>query len=136
MSTLNLVPLKTHLVYEYDSLGTSSRIGNTVLVKLANGQTKQMTKLHKRPFDLVKVPKNSVPTPKSPRSLIAVKKPTANLTPSVSIAPVGKKTMPMSMSTSDTESDSEELAAMSIPKPKRTYTYYNLIKWHYCQYKI
>lgn len=101
-------------------LGTS-RIGNTVLVKLPNGQTKQMTKLHKRPFDLVRVPKNSVPTPKSPRSLIAVKKPTANLTPSVSIAPVGKKTMQLSMSTSETESEGEDFPMTSIPKPKRTY---------------
>lgn len=100
--------------------GTSSaRIGNTVLVKLPNGQTKPMTKLSKRPFDLVRVQKNSVPVQKNARSLIASRKPPANLTPSVSIAPVGKKPMPMSAPTSDTESENEEYMTKNIPKQKR-----------------
>ncbi|RZC39164.1 hypothetical protein BDFB_001515, partial [Asbolus verrucosus] len=91
--------------------GTSStRIGNTVLVKLPNGQTKPMTRLPKRPFDLVRVQKNASPAGSPPvkaqRSLISLKKPGANLTPSVSIAPVSKKFSPLMKSHSD--SDSEE----------------------------
>ncbi|KAL1497297.1 hypothetical protein ABEB36_008285 [Hypothenemus hampei] len=34
-----------------------TRIGNTVLVKLPNGQTKPMTKVSRPPFDLLKMPK-------------------------------------------------------------------------------
>jgi hypothetical protein len=103
--------------------GTSTtRIGNTVLVKLPNGQTKPMTRLPKRPFDLVRVQKNAAsavgtPPVRNPRSLISLKKPGANLTPSVSIAPVAKKFPPMIKSHSD--SDSEEDIKPIIPKIKR-----------------
>lgn len=99
-------------------LGTSStRIGSTVLVKLPNGQTKPMTKLSKRPFELVRVPKGSVPAQKNARSLIAVKKPAAHLTPSVSIAPVGKRPQ-FSRAPSDTDSEGEELMKKPLQRPK------------------
>lgn len=100
--------------------GTSStRIGNTVLVKLPNGQTKPMTRLPKRPFDLVRVQKNTAGPfgpPSSPpasllknmRGMMTVKKPPTNLTPSVSIAPVNKKVSPAMMKRhSDSESEED-----------------------------
>ncbi|XP_044272177.1 helicase ARIP4-like isoform X2 [Tribolium madens] len=98
--------------------GTSSttRIGNTVLVKLPNGQTKPMTRLPKRPFDLVRVQKSptsaGISTP--PKSLISMKKPGTNLTPSVSIAPVTKKIIPP---VTHVDSESEE-DVKSPPKLK------------------
>lgn len=101
--------------------GTSSatRIGNTVLVKLPNGQTKPVTKLPKRPsFEdefPVNVPKGVYPPVPPPKSMQMMqqqqqqqqlRKPGANLTPSVSIAPVAKR--PPSMSSfQQTHSDSD-----------------------------
>lgn len=38
-----------------------TRIGNTVLVKLPNGQTKPMTKVPKPPFDMLKMPRPESP---------------------------------------------------------------------------
>uniref|UniRef100_A0A6P7F9S4 Helicase ARIP4-like n=1 Tax=Diabrotica virgifera virgifera TaxID=50390 RepID=A0A6P7F9S4_DIAVI len=109
--------------------GTSNqtRIGNTVLVKLPNGQTKPMTRIPKRPFELLRVPKNSSQQPMSAprsRSLVTAKKiPSGpDLTPSVSIAPVAKKMMPPMMHRhSDSDSESDERKIMSPPlahKPK------------------
>ncbi|CAH0554440.1 unnamed protein product [Brassicogethes aeneus] len=135
--------------------GTSSttRIGNTVLVKLPNGQTKPMTKLPKRPFELLRVPKGSppqhpfhpghqpppmppacglfppVPPMRAPlpahqqRSLLTAKKPGAGgqLTPSVSIAPVGKKFVPGMVpkleNFSETDSEGEDIK-LPMVKPK------------------
>nr|CAH7754301.1 unnamed protein product [Callosobruchus chinensis] len=78
-------------------LSSSSRIGNTVLVKLPNGQTKPMTRLPKRPFELLRVPKSGVPHPpypgyKGPRAMMQhpeTKRRRAD--PIISIAPVAKK---------------------------------------------
>lgn len=94
-------------------LGTSgTRIGNTVLVKLPNGQTKPMTKLPKRPFELVKIDKGAAGTmsaPKTSCSIVSIKKPQGNLTPSVSIAPVTKKPPTATMRPpSDSESEAED----------------------------
>lgn len=88
----------------FNKPGTSStanqtRIGNTVLVKLPNGQTKPMTRLPKRPpFDVMRMQKQPPPPPLQPQppippieAQIRLKKPSGNLTPSVSIAPVAKK---------------------------------------------
>nr|XP_022902490.1 uncharacterized protein LOC111415174 isoform X2 [Onthophagus taurus] len=99
--------------------GTSgARIGSTVLVKLPNGQT--MTKVIKKPFELVKVPKSAVPPHKSPKNLIAIKKPSGNLTPSVSIAPVMKRPPQLEQRFSDSDSDSEDAMStrVSLQKPK------------------
>ncbi|XP_018335887.1 uncharacterized protein LOC108744551 isoform X2 [Agrilus planipennis] len=78
--------------------GTSgAKIGNTVLVKLPNGETKPMTRIAKRPFDLVRIPKPSnIPKPAN-RSLVSMRRPSnsGQLTPSVSIAPVNKKPAPL-----------------------------------------
>lgn len=110
--------------------GTSNqtRIGNTVLVKLPNGQTKPMTRIPKRPFELLRVPKNMahgpMGAPRSNRSLLTAKRiPTgADLTPSVSIAPVNKKMMPPLLQRhDDSDSESDERKIMSPPlsmKPK------------------
>ncbi|KAK9747318.1 SNF2-related domain [Popillia japonica] len=101
--------------------GTSgARIGNTVLVKLPNGQTKTMTKLTKKPFDLVRMPKTTVP-PHKAKGLIAIKKPASNLTPSVSIAPVMKRgPQHFARTPSDTDSENEDMSLMRrpIPRPK------------------
>ncbi|XP_019868954.2 uncharacterized protein LOC109597651 isoform X3 [Aethina tumida] len=112
---------------------SSTRIGNTVLVKLPNGQTKPMTKLSKRPYDLMKLPKGpppQVPQPpmspmaaaKHPRSLLVPKKPGTHLTPSVSIAPVNKKAqlppiIPKQEQFSESDSDAEDNKP-PIMKPK------------------
>nr|XP_023016446.1 uncharacterized protein LOC111505806 [Leptinotarsa decemlineata] len=104
---------------------TQTRIGNTVLVKLPNGQTKPMTRMPKRPFELLRMPKNAGPSlppmgaPRSNRSLLVTKKPGygpipahlpgADLTPSVSIAPVTKKFMPpIAHRHSDSDSENED----------------------------
>ncbi|KAK5645457.1 hypothetical protein RI129_006757 [Pyrocoelia pectoralis] len=91
--------------------GTSgARIGNTVLVKLPNGETKPMTKIGKRPFELLKVQK-SPPSPlRPPKNLLSPARPSAQgqLTPSVSIAPVMKRPMQLSRPPSDSDSESEE----------------------------
>lgn len=109
-------------------LGTSNqtRIGNTVLVKLPNGQTKPITRLPKRPFELMRVSKNATPPPvgasKPNRSLLAGKKGGADLTPSVSIAPVSKKLIPPTpQRNSDSDSESEDRKPILSPpsqKPK------------------
>ncbi|XP_072386765.1 uncharacterized protein [Diabrotica undecimpunctata] len=114
---------------QFTKPGTSNqtRIGNTVLVKLPNGQTKPMTRIPKRPFELLRVPKNASQQPMSAprsRSLVTAKKiPSGpDLTPSVSIAPVAKKMMPPMMHRhSDSDSESDERKIMSPPlaqKPK------------------
>lgn len=80
-----------------------------------------MTKLPKRPFDFMKMSKSNVPLNKHPRSLISVKKPMpgSSISPSVSIAPVGKRPLPVSRPTSDTDSEAEDIARKPILKPKR-----------------
>ncbi|KAJ8920304.1 hypothetical protein NQ315_011965 [Exocentrus adspersus] len=110
---------------QFSKPGTSNqtRIGNTVLVKLPNGQTKPMTRLPKRPFDLVKVPKNSTGPPataaKITRANLVAKKGGAELTPSVSIAPVAKKFMPPMMPHhSDSDSEAEDHKPMLSPPPR------------------
>lgn len=127
------------LYYCLVSSGTSStRIGNTVLVKLPNGQTKPMTKLSKRPFELVRIQKSMMGAPKNARSLVPLKKPPGNLTPSVSIAPVAKKVISsLSRPPSDTDSENEEeVMRRPLPKPKRMYYLYTaalmLLLWIYC----
>ncbi|XP_056640341.1 uncharacterized protein LOC130447506 isoform X1 [Diorhabda sublineata] len=114
----------------YSKPGTSqqTRIGNTVLVKLPNGQTKPMTRIPKRPFELLryqkKVAQQPMSAPKVSKNLLPPKKiPTGpDLTPSVSIAPVSKKMMPPIMQRhSDSDSESDERKIMSPPlthKPK------------------
>ncbi|KAK9890570.1 hypothetical protein WA026_011940 [Henosepilachna vigintioctopunctata] len=105
---------------------STARIGNTVLVKLPNGQTKPMTRLPKRPVELMRVPKGipgmTMPAPRPPRSLLAVKKPGSHLTPSVSIAPVAgskKHHMPMTKPHhSDSESEGEEVLPAMMPRKK------------------
>ncbi|XP_030764140.1 uncharacterized protein LOC115888533 [Sitophilus oryzae] len=103
--------------------GTSNqtRIGNTVLVKLPNGQTKPMTKVPRPPFDLVKMPKPDGPhgriLPHSPLNLLgaprgyprgmAQSRKGVNLPPSVSIAPVGKRGPPFMDIKPHSDSDSE-----------------------------
>uniref|UniRef100_A0A1Y1K1V6 Helicase ARIP4 n=1 Tax=Photinus pyralis TaxID=7054 RepID=A0A1Y1K1V6_PHOPY len=99
--------------------GTSgARIGNTVLVKLPNGETKPMTKIGKRPFELLKVQKSPSCPLRPPKSLLSPVRPPAQgpmmqpaqgqLTPSVSIAPVMKRPMQLSRPPSDSDSESEE----------------------------
>ncbi|VEN36357.1 unnamed protein product [Callosobruchus maculatus] len=101
--------------HRFPKAGSSSRIGNTVLVKLPNGQTKPMTRLPKRPFELLRVPKSGVPHPphpgyKGPRPMMQHPKPKgAELTPSVSIAPVSKKFMPPMQRHSDSDSEGEDM---------------------------
>lgn len=115
---------------------SGTRIGNTVLVKLPNGQTKPMTKLPKKPFELMRVPKSAVPPNKMPRNLIPMRKPPGtNLTPSVSIAPVGKRPlMPMMRPPSDSDSESEDyMMKKPINRPKGEFKkdikhYYFLVK--------
>ncbi|KAL3268191.1 hypothetical protein HHI36_007317 [Cryptolaemus montrouzieri] len=105
---------------------STTRIGNTVLVKLPNGQTKPMTRLPKRPIELMKVPKGmggaTMPAPKPPRSLLSMKKPGSHLTPSVSIAPVPgnkKHMMPMlKPHHSDSESEGEEIPPIMMHRRK------------------
>ncbi|CAG9862578.1 unnamed protein product [Phyllotreta striolata] len=115
---------------QFPKPGTSNqtRIGNTVLVKLPNGQTKPMTRVPKRPFELLRVPKNMAQgpmgLPRNNRGFLPAKRiPTgADLTPSVSIAPINKKTLPpMPQRHSDSDSESDERKIMSPPlvaKPK------------------
>ncbi|KAK4876042.1 hypothetical protein RN001_012464 [Aquatica leii] len=108
--------------------GTSgTRIGNTVLVKLPNGETKPMTKIGKRPFELVKVQKSPPSTLRPPRSLLSPVRPPSQgpgqLTPSVSIAPVIKKPSQASRPPSDSDSESEEFKyqkLLSRSKPKES----------------
>ncbi|CAH2007818.1 unnamed protein product [Acanthoscelides obtectus] len=101
--------------HRFPKAGSSSRIGNTVLVKLPNGQTKPMTRLPKRPFELLRVPKSGAPYPhhpgyKGPRAMMQHPRPKgAELTPSVSIAPVSKKFMPPMQRHSDSDSEGEEM---------------------------
>nr|CAI5867432.1 unnamed protein product [Callosobruchus analis] len=101
--------------HRFPKAGSSSRIGNTVLVKLPNGQTKPMTRLPKRPFELLRVPKSGVPHPphpgyKGPRPMMQHPKAKgAELTPSVSIAPVSKKFMPPMQRHSDSDSEGEDM---------------------------
>lgn len=104
--------------------GTSTtRIGNTVLVKLPNGQTKPMTRLPKKPFDLIRMHKGADQMSSglgSKHFISTLKKPKGHLTPSVSIAPVTKRIMPPMMSRkppSDTESEGEELPPI-LPRRK------------------
>lgn len=103
-------------------LGTSgTRIGNTVLVKLPNGQTKPLAKLPKRPFELVKINKGASGTmgaPKTSCSIVSIKKPPGNLTPSVSIAPVAKKPTPVITTRPPSESESEAEDAAEPPEDK------------------
>lgn len=103
-------------------VGTSgTRIGNTVLVKLPNGQTKPMTKLPKRPFELLKVNKSadSMGAPKTSCSIVSIKKPQGNLTPSVSIAPVTKKPSTVAARPpSDSDSEFEDTAEPPEDKVK------------------
>ncbi|KAF5298194.1 hypothetical protein FQA39_LY02618 [Lamprigera yunnana] len=89
---------------------SGTRIGNTVLVKLPNGETKSMTKIGKRPFELVKVQKNLLGPQRPPRHLLSPIKPPSQgqLTPSVSIAPVTKKFTQISRPPSDSDSENEE----------------------------
>ncbi|XP_045475499.1 uncharacterized protein LOC123681257 isoform X2 [Harmonia axyridis] len=104
---------------------STARIGSTVLVKLPNGQTKSMTRLPKRPIELMRVPKamgpTSMPAPRPGKSLLSMKKPGSHLTPSVSIAPVpGSKKLPVPLNKSfqsDSESDGEEFAGL-FPRKK------------------
>lgn len=68
-----------------------------------------MTKLPKRPFELVKINKSTMGAPKSTCSIVSIKKPQGNLTPSVSIAPVAKKPPPVvARPPSDTDSEAED----------------------------
>ncbi|CAH1170394.1 unnamed protein product [Phaedon cochleariae] len=114
---------------QFSKPGPSSqtRIGNTVLVKLPNGQTKPMTRIPKRPFELVRIPKNAAGPPSSMgapprnnRSLLAAKKAIgAELTPSVSIAPVSKKMMyPPTAHRRHSDSDSEDDRKIGFPPPQ------------------
>ncbi|XP_044755632.1 uncharacterized protein LOC123314413 isoform X2 [Coccinella septempunctata] len=99
---------------------STARIGSTVLVKLPNGQTKSMTRLPKRPLELMRVPKNigptSMPAPRAGKSILSMKRPASHLTPSVSIAPVpGSRKLPIPMSKpshSDSESEGEEFGGL------------------------
>lgn len=80
-----------------------------------------MTKLTKKPFDLVKVPKSAIP-PSKAKNLVTIKKPSSNLTPSVSIAPVMKRgPQHFPQVPSDTDSENEDMGMMprQIPRPKR-----------------
>ncbi|KAK5645459.1 hypothetical protein RI129_006759 [Pyrocoelia pectoralis] len=105
--------------------GTSgARIGNTVLVKLPNGETKPMTKIGKRPFELLKVQK-SPPSPlRPPKNLLSPARPSAQgqLTPSVSIAPVMKRPMQLSRPPSDSDSESEEFKYQKLLSRARAQT--------------
>lgn len=79
-----------------------------------------MTRLPKRPFELMRVPKNTTPppmgAPKPNRSILAGKKGGADLTPSVSIAPVSKKLLPpIPQRHSDSDSESEDHKPMLSP---------------------
>ncbi|KAF5306967.1 hypothetical protein FQR65_LT07189 [Abscondita terminalis] len=106
--------------------GTSgTRIGNTVLVKLPNGETKPMTKIGKRPFELVKVQKSPPGPLRPPRSLLSPVRPPSQgqLTPSVSIAPVMKKPNQAYRPPSDSDSESEEFKyqkLLSKTRPKES----------------
>lgn len=85
-----------------------------------------MTKLPKRPFELVKINKGATGTmsaPKTSCSIVSIKKPQGNLTPSVSIAPVTKKpppatTRPSSDSESEPEPEPEPEDTVEPPEEK------------------
>lgn len=71
-----------------------------------------MTKLPKRPFELLKINKDVEPmaAPKTSCSIVSIKKPQGNLTPSVSIAPVAKKPLAaIARPPSDSESEPEDI---------------------------
>ncbi|XP_076266100.1 uncharacterized protein LOC143199867 isoform X2 [Rhynchophorus ferrugineus] len=115
---------------------TQTRIGNTVLVKLPNGQTKPMTKVPRPPFDLVKVPKPEgvigrpvPPTPLNllgaprgfPRGMMQPRK-GVQLPPSVSIAPVSKRGphLPGMKPQSESDSDGDDPKPPIVPMGKPT----------------
>lgn len=111
-----------HLLFSGTS-NQQTRIGNTVLVKLPNGQTKSMTRIPRRPFELLRVPKNAASSamgaPKG-RGLIHKRPPGSDLTPSVSIAPVGGRKMGpmgpmMQQRHSDSDEDTEDRKPMLMP---------------------
>lgn len=93
-----------------------------------------MTKLPKRPFELVKINKNAMSAPKSTCSIVSIKKPQGNLTPSVSIAPVAKKLPPppTARPPSDSESEPEDTASHFEEKPKGTYIYLFQLEFDFC----
>ncbi|XP_060529087.1 uncharacterized protein LOC132703692 [Cylas formicarius] len=121
----------------FSKAGTSNqtRIGNTVLVKLPNGQTKPMTKLPKRPpYEMMRAPRPDMiigqPYPPlmgaprgHPRGFAPHRKPGPQLTPSVSIAPVAKRppfAMPRPQSDSDSDGDdTKPMSSSSSPPPSR-----------------
>ncbi|XP_066155921.1 helicase ARIP4 [Euwallacea fornicatus] len=126
-----------------------TRIGNTVLVKLPNGQSKPMTKVPKPPFDVLKMPKietahSRYPHPGSslgpmvpmgpmgaprgyPRRPIPHRRSSGgvNLPASLSFSPLshrGPPLMPTISHHSDSDSESEEIrrdTLMKLPKAKR-----------------
>lgn len=126
ISTLFERPNESNFQYIITISGPSTaRIGNTVLVKLPNGQTKSMTRLPKRPLELMKVPKSmaptSMPAPRPGKSPMSLKRPGSHLTPSVSIAPVpGSKKPPVPLYKpphSDSESEGEDFGGL-YPRKK------------------
>lgn len=83
-----------------------------------------MTKLPKRPFELVKINKGTtgpMSAPKTNCNIVSIKKPQGNLTPSVSIAPVTKKPPPATTRPpSDSESEPEPEDTVEPPEEKIT----------------
>lgn len=82
-----------------------------------------MTRIPRRPFELLRVPKNASPAamgaPRG-RGLIHKRPPGADLTPSVSIAPVGGRKMGpmgpmMQQRHSDSDEDSEDRKPILMP---------------------
>lgn len=140
----NAVPFCHFILFYPGTSNQQTRIGNTVLVKLPNGQTKSMTRIPRRPFELLRVPKNTSPAtmgaPKG-RGLIHKRPVGADLTPSVSIAPIGGRKMgphgPMPHQRhSDSDEDNDDRKPMLSPpmtaqRPKGRY-----IKMYYVTFHI
>ncbi|KAJ8930095.1 hypothetical protein NQ314_017140 [Rhamnusium bicolor] len=120
---LRRVQEQQRLLRELQRQAAQERMQHKV-ISLLQGNQFSKPGCRKRPFELLRVPKNATPppmgAPKSNRSLLAAKKGGADLTPSVSIAPVSKKLMPpIPQRHSDSDSESEDRKPMLSPPTHR-----------------